>query len=30
MVTNQGHVKWHDKTVVNEILHDIDQHKVID
>ena len=30
MVTNQGHVQWHDKTVVNEILHDIDQHKVID
>jgi UDP-N-acetylmuramyl tripeptide synthase len=29
MVTNKGHVKWHDKSVVNEILHDIDQHKVI-
>lgn len=30
MVTNQWHIQWHDKTIVNEILHDIDQHKVID
>jgi UDP-N-acetylmuramyl tripeptide synthase len=30
MVTNQWHIEWHDKTIVNEILHDIDQHKVID
>lgn len=29
MVTNDGHIKWHDKDIVNEILHDIDQHKVI-
>jgi len=29
MVTNEGHIKWHDKDVVNEILHEIDQHKVI-
>lgn len=30
MVTNKWHIQWHDKTIVNEILHDIDQHKVID
>jgi len=29
MVTNKWHIDWHDKTIVNEILHDIDQHKII-
>lgn len=29
MVTNKWHITWHDKTIVNEILHEIDQHKLI-
>ncbi|MCP4523101.1 MAG: UDP-N-acetylmuramoyl-L-alanyl-D-glutamate--2,6-diaminopimelate ligase [Candidatus Gracilibacteria bacterium] len=29
MVTNKGHVTWHDKTVIEEILEEIDQHKMI-
>lgn len=29
MVTNNGHIPWHDKDVVNEILDEIDQHKIV-
>ncbi len=30
MITNQWPKKWHDKTVVKEILKDLDNHKIID
>ncbi len=30
MITNEWPKKWHDKTVVNEILVDLDNHKIID
>lgn len=29
MVTNQGHIEWHDKTVVKELIKEIDDNKVI-
>ena len=29
MVTNDWYIPWHDKTIVKEILNDIDQHKIV-
>lgn len=29
MVTNDWYIPWHDKTIVNDILNDLDQHKII-